>query len=166
MAQSDPVRDAMDTAVDLLLVDPKPTPGQLALMSTARHALVHQPGGVVMLRARHSDGLTLLVAAEVAAAMHVMLARKPRFHVWFEPLPMCKLFVQYVYQFLAVLGRGDYRVALTSDGASASYTRVGGPEHAVITSGRVCPAGVSVLITSGARAQAVEGCTTLGLVWG
>lgn len=165
MALEESVRDAMDTAVDLLLVDPKPTDSQRALLKTARNALlVDQPGAVVLIGARRSDGLSLLVAAEVAAAMHVMIARNPVYHVELEPLPICKLFVQYVHQFLVVLGRGKYHLVLTDDGSSATYSR--GQEKATITAGKVRPAGVSVVITSGVLAQAAEGCTTLGLVWG
>jgi hypothetical protein len=164
MAQEASVRDAMDTAVDLLLVDPKPTDSQRALLKTVCDALVNRPDGVVMMGARRSDGLTLLVAAEVAAAMHVMIARNLAFHVDLEPLPMCKLFVQYVHQFLVVLRRGEYHLTLGEDGASATYSR--GQDWAIITSGKFRPKNASVVITSGARAQAAEGCTTLGLVWG
>jgi hypothetical protein len=153
---------AMDTAIECLLVDPKPTAPQRAMLEQARVALLRHPGGVVKFEARRTDGLTLMVAASVAAAMHVTASRNPEFHVDLGLAPMNRLFLNYVQQFLVVLGRERKTLVVYDDESRLVYGD-GSSGRSVLTAGKVCSPWARFIVYSGRDVRDTPGCTTLWL---
>lgn len=162
----EPAKDAfhvaMETAIDCLLVDPKPTAPQRAMLEQARVALLRHPGGVVKFEAQKNDGLTLMAAASVAAAMHVTASRNPEFHVDMEMAPMNRLFLNYVQQFLVVLGRERKTLVVYDDESRLVYGD-GSSGRSVLTAGKVRPPFARFIVYSGRNVRDTPGCTTLWL---
>ncbi len=154
---------AMNAAIDCLLVDPKPTAPQRAMLEQARVALLRHPGGVVKFEARRTDGLTLMAAASVAAAMHVTASSRPEIHVDLGLAPMNRLFVNYVQQFLVVLGRAHKTLVVYDDESRLVYGDGSGSGRSVLTAGKVYPPGAAFIVTSGRDVCGSPGRTTLWL---
>lgn len=94
-------RQAMDLAVSCTLGDIPLTARQTALLHTARDALLERPRAVVKLEAERTDAPAIMVAAAVAAAMHVLASQRPVLCVSLEHTPSATRFVVHVHNFLA-----------------------------------------------------------------
>jgi hypothetical protein len=160
---------AMETAIECLLVDPKPTDTQRALLERMRDALLERPGGVVKLEAHRADGLTLLAAASVAAYMHVGASSSPEIYVNLGLTPMNRLFVNYAQQFLVVLGRARKALVVYDDESRLVYGDGSDAGRSVLTArsaGKFRPPGATIIIASGQDVRESPGCTTLWLCTG
>jgi hypothetical protein len=153
----------MDAAIECLLVDPKPTAPQRAMLERMRDALLERPGGVIKLEARRADGLTLLAAASVAAYMHVGASSSPEVHVNMGLAPMNRLFVNYAQQFLVVLGRGHKALVVYDDESRLVYGDGSESGRSVLTAGKVYPPGATFIVTRGKDVRGSPGRTTLWL---
>lgn len=148
-------RQAMDLAVSCILGDIPLTARQTALLHTARDALLARPRAVVKLEAARTDAPTMMVAAAVAAAMHVLVSQRPVFGVSLEYMSSTATFKGYVHRFLVALARErDGPQFVLEDSEDKGDRR-----RTVLTTGRAD--GQRVLITDGREPPAEEPDTTI-----